>query len=97
VRAAYRHGKDRRDLVIDGLAINGCGPGLRPARNDLERFQALFTDCNEAARRRWFPGRRTLFDIDFAQFPLEADDATTMLDTEFDQLARKFKMQFGYD
>ena len=85
-----------RGIAVDVLAITGRGPGLLPARRDLERFQGQFVDSNEMIRRRWFPGRRTLFDIDVAPFPIEADDATPRLEIVLDQLARIFEMSGNY-
>ena len=45
------------------------GRGWRPHRAEAAAYLAHFADTNEAVRRRWFPERATLFDMDMGDLP----------------------------
>ena len=49
------------------------GRGWRPGRAETEAFMARFAATNEHARRRFFPERETLFNLDFSDLPEVAD------------------------
>lgn len=63
-----------RMAILPSVNRAFAGPGLLPARTRAEAFYNLFAESNEAVRRRWFPERETLFNVDFARYP-EAEES----------------------
>jgi len=45
------------------------GKGLFPTRKESEDFFKIFTKSNEDFRKKWFPERRELFEVDFTKYP----------------------------
>jgi len=45
------------------------GKGLFPNRKESENFFKIFTESNESFRKKWFPERRELFEVDFTKYP----------------------------
>ncbi len=69
------------------------GKGWRPPREEAAAFLARFAAGNEAVRRRWFPGRETLFTTDLAELP-ETEIVPTpgeVLDAACKVLVREFR------
>jgi hypothetical protein len=53
------------------------GPGWKPAPAEAAAFLARYAAVNEATRRRWFPGRPSLF----AEMPVGAPDGTSVAES----------------
>ena len=51
------------------VSRNFKGKGLEPRRRDAENFFKMFKDSNEKVRRRWFPEKKELFEVDFDKYP----------------------------
>jgi len=45
------------------------GKGLFPTRKESEDFFKIFTKSNEGFRKKWFPEREKLFEVDFTKYP----------------------------
>ncbi len=60
-----------RRILKRSLLQNTIGKGLLPTREEALRFFNIFRNSNENVRKKWFPGREKLFDIDFNKFPNE--------------------------
>lgn len=72
-----RHGgRESRASLTGVLNSLFAGPGRRPHRAAAREFLAAFAEGNERLRARWFPGRGTLFDDDFSDYP-EAEEPPT--------------------
>ena len=59
----------QRNTLVRMLENIGSAPGATPSRNQAKQFFAIFADSNEAVRRRWFPERYHLFNVDFSTYP----------------------------
>ena len=56
---------DISDLVIK----NRMGTGLLPTRQQAERFIKIFLESNERLKKKWFPERKEMFEVDFSKYP----------------------------
>lgn len=74
----------RLPVIIDGVGRNNerqelirlvsrfySGSGKKPAPEEAERIQDNFFDINEGVRKRWFPEKDKLFDINFEKYSEE--------------------------
>jgi hypothetical protein len=59
----------QRSELVRILESLGTGPGAMPSRTDAEQFFGTFAKSNEAVRKRWFPDREHLFEVDFSTYP----------------------------
>ncbi|MDH3764993.1 MAG: hypothetical protein OER82_04195 [Nitrosopumilus sp.] len=59
------HREDLRFLI----SSTQKGKGLLPTRNESEDFFKIFTKSNESFRKKWFPERKELFEVDFTKYP----------------------------
>ena len=50
------------------------GTGLLPSRKECEDFFNSFSKSNEEVRRKWFPDRKELFEVDFTKYPEKAQE-----------------------
>jgi hypothetical protein len=74
-------GGDKVWEEVASLVSETCvGRGWRPCRDEAREFLALYSASNEAVRRRWFPERPELFDLNDSDLP----EAPVRLDMEFD-------------
>lgn len=76
--------------LADILARHFAGKGPRPARAAAEAFYAGYGPSNEAVRRRYFPGRETLFDGSFDAYP-ETDDRVEFCADEMARIAARLQ------
>jgi hypothetical protein len=68
---------------LAALATRGCpGRGWRPFQAEAASYLAGFAASNEAVRRRWFPGRDSLFDMSMSELPVAAELPTVPPDPE---------------
>ena len=58
-----------REAIRHGLQRAAPGSGDIPTREGVRAFMAQFAATNEAVRRRWFPARPALFEVDLTRFP----------------------------
>lgn len=59
----------QRSTLLRMLETTGTAPGATPSRAEAEQFMAIFAESNEAVRKRWFPDRDRLFNVDFSTYP----------------------------
>jgi len=45
------------------------GKGLIPSRKECEDYFRIYAESNERFRKKWFPERRELFEVDFSKYP----------------------------
>ncbi len=68
------------DAVLGPLSSNLAkhfpGKGARPSRAEAMAFYDKFRTSNEAVRKRYFPGRDTLFEEEFGAYPEVSDRQT---------------------
>jgi hypothetical protein len=60
--------KDRGNIA-ELVSHNREGTGLLPTREQAEKFLKIFNDSNERLRKKWFPERKKLFEVDFSKYP----------------------------
>ncbi len=59
----------KRRHIVDLLSRNGRGKGLMPTREEAVNFFKIFSSSNEQVRKKWFPNRKELFEVDFSKYP----------------------------
>jgi len=59
----------KRRHIVDLLSRNGLGKGLMPTREEAVNFFKIFSSSNEQVRKKWFPNRKELFEVDFSKYP----------------------------
>ena len=58
----------KRIHIVDLLSRNGRGKGLMPTREEAVNFFKIFSSSNEQIRKKWFPNRTELFEVDFSKY-----------------------------
>ncbi len=58
-----------RGNIVELVSANRQGKGLLPTRKQAENFLKIFADSNERLRKKWFPERKNLFEVDFSAYP----------------------------
>ena len=58
-----------RGNIVQLVSANRRGKGLLPTRKQVENFLKIFADSNERLRKKWFPERKNLFEVDFSIYP----------------------------
>ena len=79
-----------RGWVVPRLAVGG---GIRPAREAVRAFMALFEAGNEAVRAAWFRERVRLFDDGYADYP-EVEESADEGET-YAVIARVLRLRLG--
>ena len=59
----------KRAHIVNLLSRNGRGKGLMPTREEAVNFFKIFSSSNEQVRKKWFPNRKELFEVDFSKYP----------------------------
>jgi len=59
----------KRAHIVNLLFRNGRGKGLMPTREEAVNFFKIFSSSNEQVRKKWFPNRKELFEVDFSKYP----------------------------
>ena len=78
------HMNPQRDGIEHLMDRRFNGPGLRPARAEVERFYANFAESNEALRQHWFPEKDALFKFKLDKYPEVADEPDLTVDEAMD-------------
>jgi len=63
-----------RGNISQLVTLNRIGPGLLPSHKQAESFFNIFAKSNESVRKKWFPERKELFQIDFSKYPDKSAD-----------------------
>ena len=58
-----------RNRLAEQFRVLSKAPSLSPSRSEAERFLEIFKTTNERVRRKFFPTRERLFDIDLSTLP----------------------------
>jgi len=69
--------KERGDLV-KLVSYNRIGKGLLPTHQEAENCYKNFIDSNERLRKKWFPNRKNLFEVDLSKYP-----ETSLVNSDF--------------
>ena len=72
------HRKSLSSVIIDTQK----GKGLTPSRKECEDFFRIFRISNEACRKKWFPEKKELFEVDFTKYP-EQSQQYSKIDPSF--------------
>jgi len=63
-----------RGNISQIVSHNRIGPGMLPSRKQAESFFNIFAESNENVRKKWFPKRKKLFNVDFSKYPEKPSD-----------------------
>jgi len=69
----YVDGKlnEERGDIAKHVAKNRLGKGVLPTYEETINFFKIYDDTNERVRKKWFPQRKNLFEVDFSKYPIE--------------------------
>jgi len=58
-----------REVLVKFVSHNNKGKGLLPSAEQAKNFYNIFVESNERVRKKWFPKRKILFEVDFSVYP----------------------------